>query len=111
MDWLDFFPKPSPYYGIWKQIYDMADMGVPEEKKDEFLNQSAFFLSMLPVIGDIGYMADSFRSFNDYMKNYGLEWSDIVYPWMAGRKYGGGSVRSMYGSLNFVSANLTKLYR
>lgn len=110
MDWLDFFPKPSPYYGIWQQIYEQAGMSVPEEKKDEFLNESAFFLSMLPIVGDIGYMADSFRSFNDYMKNSGLTWADITYPWMAGRRFSGGTVQSMYGSLNFVSSNIGKLY-
>lgn len=74
-------------------------------------NQLAFWLSQLPVVGDIGVMADSFRSFEDYMKNRGLTWDDIVYPWMAGRRYSGGSFQSVYGSLNFVSSNLNKLYR
>lgn len=74
-------------------------------------NYLAFQLSKLPVVGDIGYMADSTRSFMDYMKNNGLTWADITYPWMAGRQYGGGTVQSLYGSVNFVSSNLRKLYR
>lgn len=111
MDFLDFFPKPSPYYGTWKDLYDNAGAGVPEERRSEYLNQAAFILSMVPIVGDIGVIADSYRSFNDYMKNTGLTWADIAYPWLAGNRYGGGSVKSVYGSLNFVSNNLTRLYR
>lgn len=75
----------------------------------EYWKQAMFFVSGLPVVGDIAVMADSFRSFQDYMKNTGLTWGDIMYPALTGRKF--GVSHSAYGALNFVSSNIDRLYR
>lgn len=101
-------PRWSPE---WSHLYDQID--VSDFGYDIFNNdywkQAMFFVSGLPVVGDIAVMADSFRSFQDYMKNTGLDWSDIVYPALTGRRF--GTSRSAYGALNYVSSNINRLYR
>lgn len=72
-------------------------------------DQAAFldwFASNVPIFGDFVKMRDNFNYIMDYMKNYGLDWSDMRYP---SKVTGSGS--SPFGSLNFVSSNLKKLYR
>lgn len=111
MGWLPWIDDPDvtdPRYDeTWAHLYD--DFGDKILWDNITYKQMAFFLSGLPVVGDIGIMADSFRSFNDYMKNTGLTWDDVMYPWLTGRRFGVGS--SGYHALNFVSSNLNKLYR
>lgn len=113
--WLPFVDDENVVDPRWsdtfRYLYDNVtwdDFGRKMFDTDEW-KQAMFFVSGLPVVGDIAVMADSFRSFNDYMENTGLTWSDIVYPALTGRKF--GTSRSAYGALNFVSSNIGKLYR
>lgn len=114
MDFMEWFlsqsPKPSPYYGIYEDFYRQAGSGVTEEDARGYYNMSAYFLSMIPIVGDVGYMADQFRSFNDYLKNNNMTWADVMYPWIEGKKHN-TSVTSMYGGLNFYSSNISRLYK
>lgn len=108
LPWIDDDNVSDPRYdSTWSHLYD--DLGDKLLLDNTTYKQLAFFLSGLPFVGDIGYMADSFRSFNDYMKNAGLTWNDVMYPWIAGRRF--GASQSAYGALNFVSTNIRKLYR
>lgn len=63
--------------------------------------------SGIPIIGDAVHGANSYNSLTDYMRNYGLKWSDAVYP---GLLPGAGSVGSAMMSPLFVSKNLLNLY-
>lgn len=113
--WLPFVDDQDTVDPRWSEtfqyLYDNVtwdDFGRQMFDSDEW-KKAMFFISGLPVVGDIAVMADSYRSFQDYMKNSGLTWSDILYPALTGRKYGVSS--SAYGALNFVSSNLNRLYR
>lgn len=108
LPWIDDENVSDPRYDeTWQHLYD--DFGDEILWDNTTYKQLAFFMSSLPFVGDIGYMADSFRSFNDYMKNTGMTWDDVMYPWIAGRRF--GVSHSAYGAVNFVSRNLSKLYR
>lgn len=107
MGWLPFVDDDD----VWMPHYD-PNLWEDIDWNSEFdagYKKLAFMLSGLPVVGDIGYMADKFRSFEDYMRNYNLTWNDIVYPWMAGRSAGVSSAG--FGVLNYMSRNLEKFYR
>lgn len=114
MGWLPFVddedvvdPRYSPEFSYLYDDY-WEKFGADIFQSDQW-KQLMFAISGLPVVGDIAVMADSFRSFNDYMSNTGLTWADIVYPALTGRKF--GTSHSAYGALNFVSSNIGKLYR
>lgn len=100
-------PRYSPEFSyLYDDFWENFGSGI---FGSEYWKQAMFFVSSLPVVGDIAVMADSYRSFQDYMENTGLGWSDILYPALTGRKFGVSS--SALGALNFVSHNITKLYR
>lgn len=124
MGWLPFVDDENVsdprYDGLW-HLYD--NMDIPDPVRD-FLasdenpftggnnaanNQYLTWLSM--IIPGVDRMIQTVQGYNDlldYMENTGLTWKDII-PGHAIRTFGlGGSV---YGTLNFVSSNLNKLYR
>lgn len=108
LPWIDDDNVSDPRYDpSWSYLYDDFVDNVFWENTT--YKQLAFFLSSMPFVGDIGVMADSYRSFQDYMKNNNLTWNDIMYPWLAGRKFGVSS--SGFGALNYVSSNIRQLYR
>lgn len=113
--WLPFLEDEDVVDPRWSEnfryLYEGVtwdDFGRKMFDSDDW-KKAMFFISGLPVVGDIAVMADSFRSFNDYMENTGLGWGDILYPALTGRKFGVSS--SALGALNYVSHNITKLYR
>lgn len=111
MGWLPFVDDDNvsdPRWDeTWQHLYDQ--FGDKLLWDNTTYKQLAFFLSSMPFVGDIGVMADSYRSFQDYMRNNNLTWDDVMYPWLAGRRFGVSS--SAFGALNFVSSNLKSLYR
>lgn len=63
----------------------------------------------LPVVGNIYRAWDSIAYMDDYMKNTGLSYSDILYPTRTAASGAIGSASS--GIVNFVSSNVERLYR
>ena len=77
----------------------MMQAGSPDEAA-KFM----YYLSGVPVIGGMVTTYYNTKYYEDYLRNRGMSWSDVLYP---GRLNSGG-----FGSaLNFVSNNIEKLYR
>lgn len=66
-------------------------------------NQFLYFVSGIPIVGDIARSYDNWSYLNDYMENRGITWDQIKYPTRLGSTY--SAVPS------FVSSNIEKLYR
>lgn len=66
-------------------------------------NQIRSVMSGLPVLGDIQRSIDNWNYYNDYMRNRGLDWSDVKYPSRM-------STISLGSTLSFVSKNIEHLY-
>lgn len=127
MGWLPFIDDENvsdPRYGsTWSHLYE--DWQWPEDKIRDFLsgdenpwtgdgsnganNQYLTWLSM--VIPGVDKMIQTVQGYQDllnYMDTYNLTWKDII-PGHATRAFGlGGSV---YGTMNFMSSNIARLYR
>lgn len=69
------------------------------------VNESVYWGSSLPVVGSAFRAVDNYRYITDYMRNSGLDWSDVKYPT---RLTGAGSAG---GVVSFVSSNIKNLYR
>lgn len=61
-------------------------------------------MSGVPVVGSVYRAIDSVSYMDDYMRNTGLSYSDILYPT---RTAGYG----VSGLTSFVSSNIEKLYK
>lgn len=70
--------------------------------EDQYRQQS--FLAGLPIIGSYYSSRDNTQYLSDYMRNTGLDWSDLKYP---SRTVGWGNS----GQINFLSSNVKKLYK
>lgn len=66
-------------------------------------NQFMYFLSGIPIVGDIAKSYDNWSYLNDYMENRGITWDQIKYPTRIGSSYSAVPA--------FVSSNIAKLYR
>lgn len=90
-------------------VLDLMTSGPPPPSASaspDQIKQFEYMFANLPVYGDWLRARDNFNYISDYLRNNDMNWSDILYP---SRVTGSGS--SPYGSLNFVSSNLKKLYR
>lgn len=124
LPWIDDENVTDPRYGsTWQHLYD--DWQWPEDHIRDFLsgdenpwtsdnpnaadNYYTTLLQMIvPGVDQFVQTVQGYKDLLDYMENTGLTWKDII-PGHASRTFRlGGSV---YGSLNFVSTNLAKLYR
>lgn len=66
-------------------------------------------LHNVPVVSNyMDYLLD-YRADSEYLKRYGLDWTDVHDPRKL-RSVGSG-VRFMGAGINFVSSNVTRLYR
>ncbi len=66
-------------------------------------NQFLYFVSGIPIVGDIARSYDNWSYLNDYLENRGISWDDVKYPTRLG---------SMYSSVpSFVSSNIERLYK
>lgn len=61
--------------------------------------------SGLPVIGSLYQAHDNMRYMDDYIRNRGLDYGDILYPSRTAGAQGYGS------AVSFVSSNITRLYK
>lgn len=68
-------------------------------------NWAGYIGSSLPVLGGFLRSRDNWNYIDDYMRNRGLNWSNVKYP---SRVVGAST--SGYG-LNFVSSNIESLYK
>lgn len=83
-------------FGEWSK---MMQQGSPDEAA-----KLMYLLSGAPVVGGMVTTYYNTKYYDDYLKNRGMSWSDVLYP---GRLNAGG-----YGSaVSFVSKNIEKLYR
>lgn len=89
-------------------IEDKASEWLYGEWSEEKLHQFEF-LSNVPFVGNyLDYLLDK-RADEEYLRRYGLDYSDIHDPRKL-RQTSSGS-RLAGSSLNFVSKNVTRLYR
>lgn len=96
---------------VQKALYALyGSSGRPSEallERDAMMQYRAqSFLAGMPVVGNIMQSRDKWRYMRDYMTNRGLSWSSIEYPT---RTVAG--VDRTFGSLNYVSSNIERLYR
>lgn len=68
-------------------------------------------VSGIPIFGSIASSywttSDNVRYMDDYLRNSGMDWSDIKYY---SRALGYGSFGGVSAGINFVSKNLERLY-
>lgn len=90
-------------------VRDMMGVPVRNDDEAEFFRKSV--VAGIPIIGDYLKAKDSLRYAQDYMDNRNLSFGNIKYPYINNLSYGiSRDSRSMYGSLNFVSSNIRRLY-
>lgn len=93
----DRYGNPDPIGDIIREIYGADTVS-------NWFAQANYLASGLPVVGGIFTTVDNHRYYDDYLKNRGMDWSDVKYP---ARLSAGG-----YGSaLSFVSSNIERLYK
>lgn len=112
LDWLSggsydsTFPQDDPTLTVLIDFATKGPLPVSWSASPDQIKQFEYLFSNLPGYGDWVRARDNFNWITDYLKNYGMNWSDMRYP---SRVSGSGS--SPYGALNFVSSNLKHLYR
>ncbi len=86
-------------------LYDLMPMNFWHSVKFSpgMQNQIRNVVSGIPVVGDIQRSIDNWNYYNDYLKNRGLDWSNVRYPSRM-------STVSFGSTLNFVSKNVDHLY-
>ena len=92
----------------WHQAMDYTvgfDHLVRVTMGDDEYARFKWLVSDAPLVGNLARLADSINYWNDYFKNTGLSWSDVLYPTRLSGTGSGG-----YASLNFISDNIKKLY-
>lgn len=70
-------------------------------------NQMRLFLSGAPVVGGFIHSEDNWNYMNDYLRNRGMDWSDVKYP---SRLPSVNPLGGLQGMLSFVSSNIENLY-
>lgn len=93
-DWMDWIGS-----NVWAPIQDVLGIS------DAQVNQAMYWLSGVPVLGDVMDMFVGYDKINDYLENTGQSWADIEYPGM-----GMAGAVGVSGMLNFVSDNIKDLY-
>lgn len=105
------FSDGEPDHGslnYWEQAMDYTvtvDNYIRLVMGDEEYNRMKWLMSDSPLVGNLFKLSDSINQMNDYLDNIGKTWKDMMYP-TAQRGSGAG----VYGSMNFVSSNITRLY-
>lgn len=115
----DFLLSPSPQVRVIKFLYGEYKRGATLEDNtfsewlygewDETKYKQYLALNAVPGISQYMDYLLSYRGAVEYLNRYGMDWSDIHDP----RKLGlsnSGTALARFG-LNFVSRNVTKLYR
>nr|WCR62153.1 MAG: hypothetical protein [Smacoviridae sp.] len=92
LDWIMQFIQDGPPSPSWSASPDQ-------------IKQFEYMFSHLPGYGDWVRARDNFNWMSDYLKNTGLDWSDMLYP---SRNSGSGSGSDI---LNFTSSNIEKFYK
>lgn len=92
LDWIMQFIQDGPPSPSWSASPDQ-------------IKQFEYMFSHLPGYGDWVRARDNFNWMADYLKNTGLDWSDMLYP---SRNSGSGSGSDI---LNFTSSNIEKFYK
>lgn len=96
---MDVFVDVMDHYSENPTSYLPSDMSDDQKKMFEL------FFGSIPGYKDLLQLRDTYNYWNDYLKNTGMDWSDLLYPSrMSG--FGAGS-----DVLNYVSSNVTRLYR
>lgn len=96
---MDVFVDVMEHYSDNPTSYLPSDMTEDQKKMFEL------FFGSIPGYKDLLELRDTYKYWRDYLKNTGMDWSDLLYPTrMSG--FGAGS-----DVLNYVSSNVTRLYR
>lgn len=77
-----------------------------DETVDDYNTRIRMFIGGVPVLGDFERAYDNYRYYDDYLRNRGMSWNDVKYPTRLNAGLG-----NAYGTLNFVSKNIMRLYR
>lgn len=115
----DFLLSPSPpvrlaqfLYGEWKRGADFENNAVSDwlysDWSEEKYKQYLALRSVAPVRMYFDYLLD-YRGANEYLNRYGMDWSDIHDPRKLALNQSGTALGGY--ALNFVSRNVSKLYR
>lgn len=115
----DTLLSPSPWVQLGKFLYGEFERGATLENNsfsewlygewDETKYKQYLALNAVPGISHYMDYLLGYRSANEYLNRYGMDWSDIHDP----RKLdlsNSGTALARFG-LNFVSRNVSKLYR
>lgn len=96
----------------WQLLYDLLAQGPPAPSwtmSDDQIKQFEYLFSSSPFYGEWVRVRDNIQYMSDYLRNTGLDWSDMLYP---SRASGSGSGWSLSSDLlNYTSRNLEKFYR
>ena len=84
-------------FGGFKFLYDNLD------SRSKYIVDTT--LGGLPFVGGVFRSMDNVRYMDDYLRNRGMSYSDILYPNRTAGAQGLGA------SMNFVSKNIVRLYR
>lgn len=91
------FRKPDPL-GVFQPYWD-NDV----DARTKYMLKT--FASGLPIIGPIMQAYDNMKYMDDYTRNRGIDYEDILYPSRTAGLQGLGS------AVNFVSNNINRLYQ
>ncbi len=93
--------EPIEIYGV--TLFDERNDIIPKGLN----NQMRLFLSGAPIVGGMVRSEDNWNYMNDYLRNRGMDWSDVKYPSRVGNMPALGSLSA---GLSFVSRNIEHLY-
>lgn len=92
-------------------MLNMWNQNVRKYRDPAFMNEFAYNMSGVPILGDMLRWEDSRKYMRDYMSAYGLDWSKVQYPsLLAGAGNLGRAGTGAFMGSSFVSSNLSRLY-
>lgn len=98
---------PSEFYEYAQAIFHTQDWLYGEWSEDKLKAYEA--LNRVPIFGDyMDYLLDQ-RSDSEYLQRYGMDYSDIHDPRKLKQTSSGSAL--VGNSINFVSRNVSRLYR
>lgn len=91
---------------VEKSLFDPSYDKSVDDFNAEYGTRVRMLIGGVPVLGDFERSYDNYRYYDDYLRNRGMSWSDVKYPTRLN-----AGLSSAYGTLNFVSKNVMRLYR
>lgn len=112
--WDDFTESIGDFYNdtIAKGLGDLYE-GFKDWSgfDDDDEAKALYWLSNVPIAGDVISSNSKYDYLNDYLNNKGMSWSDLRYIGMNGLTTSGNWYSSASDMYNFVSDNIVELYK